>query len=94
MESRRCLVCGKVHSFRVPKFLPGTVVRIIGTGVHHNDEVGSTVCVMSQNTILTEPCDEPEYFTSLGGGSISEGRPVDATEYVVHADDGPNTKPN
>ena len=74
-QPRLCLECKQIHAFRIPRFQVGQRVRLIsGNGFHHQDKIGQETVIEGLNTSCLEPCDEPEYFTMLGPGSVLESR--------------------
>ncbi len=73
-EPVMCVDCDKTHSWPIPKFANGQNVKIISQGVQHNDKIGEVVNICGLNDTWSMPCDEVEYITSAGFGSIKESR--------------------
>lgn len=75
-EEKLCVVCGKTHSFPMLKFAVGQKVKLIPSerGSNHWARVGEMTVITGVNDFLRAPCDEPEYDTEFGFGSIMEHR--------------------
>ena len=85
-----CTDCGTIHSWPVPKFSIGQRVTIVGDGNQHQDKLGTVVVITGLQSMMTMPCDEVEYLTSAGFGSIRESRlesraTVDADELTLRS---------
>ena len=70
-----CTECGETHAFPVPKFKVGQEVRLVsGYGFNHNDRVGQVTRIVAVESLLVMPCDDVQYRTEFGFGSIREDR--------------------
>lgn len=94
-----CTECGKNHRFPEPKFQIGQRVLLARPGLHHDDRIGEVTTIRCVWRLFSMPCDEVEYITDLGDGSVLESRlePVDGGEgretvTIVHKPEFPVTR--
>jgi hypothetical protein len=70
-----CDECHVTHAFSSPKFSVGQRVRVVsGDGYNHKDKVGQETIIVAVVTLMEVPCDEVEYITDMGFGTIRESR--------------------